>query len=320
MLAIKDTVLKTAATSFSVLLLGETGTGKSKIAAEIHRLSSRKGPFVELNCSAIPQELFESELFGHEKGSFTGATEKKIGKFELADGGTLFLDEIGDMPVNQQAKILKVLDNREICRIGAKDPVKINVRVIAATNKVIQEAVEKKLLREDLYFRLNQVCINIPSLRERCEDIPELAEHALKKLMHDFPGKKIHGISTAVIDCLRRHVWRGNIRELENIIRHALMMCPAQGEIQPEHLPAGATEQVKTDLSDRIRLVREPDGLNEMERAKFDALLKAIEETSSLSEAAKKLGIGKRWIIKLTKKYGIQVSRRRSNPIKPQAL
>lgn len=219
-----DMVSEVARMDTSVLILGESGTGKEKIADCIHRSSNRKdGPFIKLNCATLPSSLIESELFGHEKGAFTGAFEKRIGKFEKANKGTIFLDEIGEMPVELQVKLLRVLQEREIERVGGNDVIKIDVRVIAATNKNLEKEVAEGRFRLDLYYRLNVFPIHIPALRERKDDIPALAYHFMNRYNHKA-GKKISGFSDNALKKMMMYDWPGNIRELENLVeRHVLL-------------------------------------------------------------------------------------------------
>lgn len=208
----------------TVLILGETGTGKELIAQAIHELSHRKdGPLVRVNCAGLPIGLIESELFGHERGAFTGAIAKRAGRFEIAKGGTIFLDEIGDLPLEAQAKLLRALEEREIERVGGTETVKVDVRIIAATNRNLQKAVEEKTFRPDLFFRLNVFPIVLPSLRERKEDIPLLAQYFVKKNMMKL-GKEIKQISEEAAEKLRQYPWPGNIREFENIVERAVIM------------------------------------------------------------------------------------------------
>ena len=213
-----------ASTDATVLILGESGTGKELIARAVHNVSNRsKRPLVKVNCATLPANLIESELFGHEKGAFTGAMERKIGRFELADGGSIFLDEIGELPVELQAKLLRVLQEGEFERLGNPKTMKVNVRVIAATNRNLQQAIEKKEFREDLYYRLNVFPIICPPLRKRKEDIPLLIKHFCQK--HEGKiGRKITHVSDQVIDAMMAYDWPGNIRELENIIERAMIL------------------------------------------------------------------------------------------------
>jgi two-component system nitrogen regulation response regulator NtrX len=222
-----DAIRRAAPTSATVLITGESGVGKELVARAIHRNSLRKDEaFVQVNCAAIPEELIESELFGHEKGSFTGATEKQIGKFELAHKGTIFLDEVGDMSLRTQAKVLRVLQEGEVERIGSQKTVNVDVRVIAATNKDLETAIEKGDFREDLYFRLNVIPINVPPLRERPEDIAPLVRHFVKQFSAENNFRP-RTFDPAAMETLKRHSWRGNARELKNTIERLLIMVEA---------------------------------------------------------------------------------------------
>jgi len=230
-----EQVQRAAPTSATVLITGESGVGKEMVARAIHRNSLRKDEaFVQVNCAAIPEELIESELFGHEKGSFTGATEKQIGKFELAHKGTIFLDEVGDMSLKTQAKVLRVLQEGEVERIGSQRTLEVDVRVIAATNKDLEEAIEKNEFREDLFFRLSVIPIRVPPLREHPEDVAPLVTHFLEHFAteHNFRKKTI---AADALDALRRHPWRGNVRELRNAIERVLIMAEGN-EIRTEDL------------------------------------------------------------------------------------
>jgi len=226
---------KAASLDVNVLIQGESGTGKELVARALHHNSHRiTEPFITVNCAAIPKDLLESELFGHEKGAFTGAVDQKKGKFELANNGTLFLDEIGDMDLRLQAKILRVLQDKEFYRVGAKSSLKSGARIIAATNRNLEEAVENKQFREDLYHRLNVIPILIPPLREHREDIPLLAKYFVEKVEQESNHGKIY-ISPEVLKLLQHYEWSGNIRELENTIKRAVILSSG-GTIQPEHL------------------------------------------------------------------------------------
>ena len=231
-----ESVQRSAPTNATVLLLGESGVGKELVARTIHRNSPRAGQrFVQVNCAAIPEELIESELFGHEKGSFTGATEKQVGKFEQADRGTIFLDEVGDMSQKTQAKVLRVLQEQEVERLGSARTIKVDVRVIAATNKNLEEAIERGEFREDLYFRLNVIPIVVPPLRDRREDIPRLVQHFAKRTAeeHNLKPKRFE---PSAMDVLSRYRWRGNIRELRNTVERLMIMTPADA-VRVEDLP-----------------------------------------------------------------------------------
>lgn len=223
--AVKDSIQRAAPTPATVLVRGESGVGKELVARAIHVASDRaKGPLVCLNCAALAPTLLESELFGHEKGAFTGATDRKIGKFEAADGGTLFLDEIGEMPLDLQAKFLRALEGQPFERLGGHKPITTNVRVIAATNRNLEEAVAEKQFRSDLYFRLRVVEIPVLPLRERLADLPSLVNHFVQQLSQHAGGRKIDGIEPAALETLSRHSWPGNIRELRNVIERAIVL------------------------------------------------------------------------------------------------
>ena len=222
------TIGRLANSDATVLIEGESGTGKELIARAIHVHSPRwSGPFVALNCSAIPRDLLESELFGHERGAFTGASERRVGRFETAGGGTLFLDEVGDMPIELQVKLLRVLQEREFSRVGSTAVLKADVRIIAATNQSLERAVRENRFREDLYFRLKVVPINVPPLRDRRGDIPELIRHFLAKTNAEM-GTDISGITPEAEALLVRHPWQGNVRELENTLVRAAVLAPGQ--------------------------------------------------------------------------------------------
>lgn len=224
---IKEEVVKAAQSQGRVLIYGESGTGKEVVARALHDASDRRDKdFIEVNCAAIPHELIESELFGHEKGSFTGAFERKKGKFELADGGTLFLDEIGDMSLPTQAKVLRVIETQEFQRVGGSNKIKVDVRIITATNKNLQEEIKNGNFREDLYFRLNVILISIPPLRERKDDIPFFVDHFLKIFAQRY-GQKVKKVSKAALDALMSHDWTGNVRELKNTIERFVIMNPS---------------------------------------------------------------------------------------------
>jgi two-component system nitrogen regulation response regulator NtrX len=241
-----EAVKRAAPTSATVLITGESGVGKELVARAIHRNSLRsRERFVQVNCAAIPDDLIESELFGHEKGSFTGATEKQVGKFEQADRGTIFLDEVGDMSLKTQAKVLRVLQEGEVERLGSSRTIKVDVRVIAATNKQLEEEVEKGAFREDLYFRLNVIPIVVPPLRDRAEDIASLVRHFLELASREN-NLRPKRVSDAAVAVLQRHRWRGNIRELRNTIERLVIMTPGD-VIDVSDLP----ETVRVDATPR---------------------------------------------------------------------
>ena len=225
-------VEKIATTDISVLITGETGTGKELIAREIHHRSPRaKGPFVTINCGAIPENLLESELFGHVKGAFTGAVANKQGKFQAADGGTLFLDEIGEMPIELQVKLLRAMQEKVVVRVGDTRPETVDIRILAATNRDLEEEIEAGRFREDLYYRLNVVNVELPPLRERGDDVLVIARYLLSRYSREYDGK-VKGLSPNAAVAIRKHSWPGNIRELENRIKKAIVLC-RQGADRP---------------------------------------------------------------------------------------
>ena len=236
MKALRQQIALTAPTNGRVLIYGESGTGKELVARALHASSSRSTmPFVEVNCAAIPEELIESEMFGHRKGSFTGATEDKAGKFQKADGGTLFLDEIGDMSLKTQSKVLRILEEQRVEPLGSNQPVNVDVRVLAATNKKLEREIGRNAFREDLFYRLNVIPFYVPALRERMEDIPILSAHFLRKFCTEY-GKKPKEFSEAAMEVLLGYPWPGNVRELKNHVERLVIMCPSP-RIDPHHLP-----------------------------------------------------------------------------------
>ena len=245
------TVGKISLQDVTVLLEGESGTGKELLAKLIHANSKRaEGPFIPVNTAAVPKELMESELFGFEKGAFTGATERTLGKFELSNGGTIFLDEIGDMSLELQSRLLRIIQEREFYRIGGKEPVKIDTRIIAATNQDIEKLIEEKKFREDLYFRLNVVKINLPPLRERKSDIALLAEYFLK-LFHSEMDVELKGLTQTSLKELESYPWPGNVRELENVLRRAVLLCP-NIMLSPDDLKLPQKRKNRSSLEDII--------------------------------------------------------------------
>jgi len=228
-----------APSNVSVLITGESGTGKELVARTLHTLSPRKSrPFVAVNCAAIPESLIESELFGHEKGSFTGAAERRAGCFELASGGTILLDEVGEMPIATQAKLLRVLEERKLRRLGARNELDVDVRVLAATNRDPGSAVELGHLRADLYYRLNVFNIHMPALREHIEDLPAMAD-AMVIEMNQKHSRKVSGIASSMLDRLMSYDWPGNARELRNTVERAVILCPDGSPLDAGHLPPG---------------------------------------------------------------------------------
>ncbi len=229
-------IRRVAQTNATVLIQGESGTGKELVARAMHRNSARKdGPFIKLNCAALPENLVESELFGHEKGSFTGATNKREGRFELAHGGTIFLDEISELSLPLQSKLLRVLQEREFERVGGNRTIQVDVRVVAATNRHLEQSVEKNEFRQDLYFRLNVVPIHVPSLKEREGDVELLAEAFAQRYIRKH-GMPVKGLTPEAMTALKAHDWPGNIRELQNVLERAVILCGEDGYIHPEQL------------------------------------------------------------------------------------
>ncbi len=236
MKALRQQIAVTAPTNGRVLIYGESGTGKELVARTLHAASLRnKGPFVEVNCAAIPEELIESELFGRIKGSFTGASEDKIGKFQKADSGTLFLDEIGDMSLRTQSKVLRVLEEQRFERVGSNETLSVDVRVIAATNKNLEQEIARGAFRQDLFYRLNVIPFFVPPLRDRNEDISTLAKYFLREFSSEY-NKKTRELSDAALEILIRYPWPGNVRELRNLVERLVIVCP-QARIEPQHLP-----------------------------------------------------------------------------------
>ncbi|HYS07100.1 MAG TPA: sigma-54 dependent transcriptional regulator [Myxococcales bacterium] len=232
-----ELVEKVAPSKASVVITGQSGTGKEMVARAIHQLSPRREkPFIAINCSAIPASLIESEMFGHERGAFTGADQRRLGAWELADGGTLFLDEVGEIPIELQAKFLRVLEEERLRRLGGKSEIMVDVRVISATNRDLKEEIKAARFREDLYFRLNVFHINLAPLKERREDIPVLVQHFIDRFGRDA-GKKLRGVSSQAMKVLSDYAWPGNIRELRNTLERAVILCGI-GAIEPEHLPS----------------------------------------------------------------------------------
>jgi two-component system nitrogen regulation response regulator NtrX len=298
--SIMETVKKVASTNARVLIMGENGTGKEMIARALHRFSARsKEPFIEVNCAAIPEELIESELFGHEKGSFTGAVSRRVGKFELADGGTLFLDEVGDMSHNAQAKVLRVLQESVFERVGGTETHKVDVRVIAATNKDLLAASQEGRFREDLYYRLNVVPITVAPLRKRVSDLPLLVDHFLEQSAEELgqPPKKM---SKRAIERLKEYSWPGNVRELKNLVERLVILAP-KATIEAEDLPElGPGKKI-----DDLFFERESYGdfRAAMEKEFFERKLRLYGY--NVSKTARKLGMQRSNLYKKLEKYDI---------------
>jgi len=284
----------------TVLITGESGTGKEVIAGAIHYNSPRReGPFIKINCAAIPETLLESELFGHEKGSFTGADRRREGKFRQADGGSIFLDEVSEMSLAMQVRLLRVLQEREITRVGGEEVIRVNVRVITATNRDLPAAIEAGRFRKDLFYRLNVVTLHVPPLRERKDDIPPLAEHFLK-MFAEKNRKRVRGFTPQAMDRLLRYDWPGNVRELMNTVERGVVLTRSEyideGELTPVLLKQHEEETV---LPGEVPAA----SLEELEKA---TILKTLEQTGgNKSEAARRLGITRRTLHQKLKKYGM---------------
>ena len=292
-----ETVALVAPSEATVLITGESGTGKEMIAEAIHFNSPRSGgPFVKINCAAITETLLESELFGHEKGSFTGADRRKEGKFRLADGGTLFLDEVSEMSLAMQVKLLRVLQEREIVRVGGEGAIKVDVRVIAATNRVLAREIQTGRFREDLYYRLNVVAVEMPPLRERAGDVPLLARHFLTTFA-EKNNKAIAGFTPRAMDKLLRHSWPGNVRELMNAVERAVVLARSAQLDEPDLTLASVVEAPAAPVA----LPSLP--LEEVEK---QTILRILEEANgNKSEAARRLGITRRILHLKLKRYGM---------------
>jgi len=296
-----ETLSLVAPSDATVLIRGESGTGKELIAAALHHNSNRQqGPFVRLNCAALHENLLESELFGHERGAFTGADSRRLGRFEQAHHGTLFLDEIGDMSLQTQAKILRVLQEGELERLGGNEVIKVDVRLVAATHKDLEAMVKDGSFRQDLFFRLSVVPIELPPLRRRTEDIPLLADFFLKRYA-EKNKKDIRGFHPQTLILLARYDWPGNIRELENTIERAVILCPGE-QITPRELPP---QILPDDFQARDSAVMPGPGLTlkDMER---EAIRATLEQTGgNRSQSARILGIARQTLINKIKEYGL---------------
>lgn len=293
----KKMAIKAAHTDSNILIIGESGTGKELFAHSIHTKSQRRSrPFIKVNCAAIPNELLESELFGYEEGAFTGAKKTgKMGKFEVADGGTIFLDEIGDMPLHMQAKLLRVLQEKEIEKLGSNKTKEVDIRIIAATNKNLEEMVKNKQFRMDLYYRLNVVTVIIPPLRERKGDIKILIESFIEKYRLKYL-KRINGISKEATQKLLNYEWPGNIRELENIIERAINLLDTEEEIKLKHLPSKITKKINIEETKCLKEL--------MDEAEKKVLYEYLEATgNNKSKTAKLLGISRTALYEKMSKY-----------------
>jgi len=299
MISLKDEISKAAVSPSRVIIFGESGTGKELVTRALHEASDRKDKnFIEVNCAAIPHELIESELFGHEKGSFTGAFERKKGKFELADEGTLFLDEIGDMSLATQAKVLRVIETQEFQRVGGNKKIKVDVRIIAATNKDLHEEIKKVNFREDLYFRLNVIPIHVPPLRERKDDIPLLVEYFLKNFAQQY-GQKPKKISKTTLHALMEYEWPGNVRELKNTIERLVIMAPSE-TIDIKYVPSFKESRIDYYSYKTLRDARE--------QFEKDFILRKLQENNwNVSKTAEELEIERSNLHRKIKSLGIEI-------------
>lgn len=298
-------VEKVVDSSVTVLIQGESGTGKELIARAIHYHGKTRAdkPFVAVNCTALPESLLESELFGHEKGSFTGAQGRRLGKFEQANTGTIFLDEIGLMSPSTQAKVLRVIQEREFERVGGSELIKVDVRIISATNRDLEEAMKTNEFREDLYYRLSVFPIKLPPLREKKEDIPLLAAFFLNKYSEN-ENKKIEGISPDALELLMAYNWPGNVRELENAIERAIVLA-STNEINARDLPPAVSSIGEKKIYESDNTLS-----NWIEKLEQEALTQALlENEGNISKTAKKLGIGRATIYRKAKKYGLPIKK-----------
>jgi two-component system, NtrC family, nitrogen regulation response regulator NtrX len=300
MKALRQQIAVTAPTNGRVLIYGESGTGKELVARSLHAASLRnKGSFVEVNCAAIPEELIESELFGHVKGSFTGASEDKIGKFAKADGGTLFLDEVGDMSLRTQSKVLRVLEEQRFERVGSNQTLHVDVRVIAATNKTLEQEIARGAFRQDLFYRLNVIPFFVPPLRDRKEDIPVLARYFLAEFSSEY-GKKTRELTDGAMEILLRYPWPGNVRELRNLVERLVIVCP-QARIEPHHLPPELFRGVAESPQQPYSTLHEARSAYEREFI----LRKLQEHRWNMTQTASALGLERSHLYRKMKSLGI---------------
>jgi two-component system nitrogen regulation response regulator NtrX len=300
MKALRQQIAVTAPTNGRVLIYGESGTGKELVARSLHAASLRnKAFFVEVNCAAIPEELIESELFGHVKGSFTGASEDKIGKFAKADGGTLFLDEVGDMSLRTQSKVLRVLEEQRFERVGSNQTLHVDVRVIAATNKNLEQEIARGAFRQDLFYRLNVIPFFVPPLRDRKEDIPVLARYFLAEFSAEY-GKKTRELTDGAMEILLRYPWPGNVRELRNLVERLVIVCP-QARIEPHHLPPELFRGVAESPQQPYSTLHEARSAYEREFI----LRKLQEHRWNMTQTASALGLERSHLYRKMKSLGI---------------
>jgi DNA-binding NtrC family response regulator len=299
-----DTIKQVAPSRATVLIAGESGTGKELVAQAIHRLSPRaKSPFVAVHCAALSETLLESELFGHERGAFTGAAERRRGRFELADGGTLFLDEIGEIDPATQVKILRVLEERRFERVGGVETIDVDVRLIAATNRDLQQMVAKGTFRQDLFFRLDVVTITLPPLRERVGDIPLLVQHYLAEFAKEN-SKQIETITPDAMDLLTAYAWPGNVRELRNVLERMVVLCRAD-KLTVRDVPANIREGAPSGA--RVTLSPVKGGVLSIDDAERQLVVRALDlHKGNVTKAAKELGISRRTLHRKLNEYGLR--------------
>jgi two-component system nitrogen regulation response regulator NtrX len=304
MKALRQQIALTAPTNGRVLIYGESGTGKELVARALHANSPRSAmPFVEVNCAAIPEELIESEMFGHRKGSFTGASEDKVGKFQKADGGTLFLDEVGDMSLKTQSKVLRVLEEQRVEPLGSNKQVNVDVRVIAATNKKLEDEIGRNMFREDLFYRLNVIPFYVPPLRERTEDLPVLAAHFLNEFCEAY-GKKPKDFTAPAMEVLLAYPWPGNVRELRNLVERLVIMCPSP-KIEPHHLPPELFRGASKSPQKPYESLQEARSAYER-----DFVLRKLEESRwNMTKAAAALGLERSHLYRKMRSLGIAPSK-----------
>ncbi len=306
MIQVFETIKKVAKSEANILIIGETGTGKELIARSLHVNSRRAaGPFIPVDCASLPENLLESELFGHEKGAFTGAQATRPGLFEFANGGTIFLDEVGDISLNLQAKLLRVLQEREVRRVGSNRIIEVDVRVISATNRDLAHSVAAGGFREDLYYRLNVISIPLPPLRDRKGDVPLIAHHYLKKYAASS-GKEVRGITPEAMRLLEEHAWPGNVRELQNVIERAVVLAEHE-LLRPQELPEHIRIKVEAVSPKDLPLKRaKEEWAASFERDYLIQLLKRHD--GNISQAAKTACVDRKTVHRLMKKYGIKLS------------
>ncbi len=308
MLSVYEVIEKVLDKNIPVLIQGESGTGKELVAKSIHYSGFRKDkPFVAMNCAAIPENLMESEFFGYEKGAFTGAKESKQGKFELADSGTLFLDEIGAMQFNLQAKLLRALQEKEISRIGSSKPIKVDVRILAATSDNLENAIEEGTFRDDLFYRLNVVPVNLPPLRSRREDIPLLVDNFIRDFNRDY-DKNISGITPDTLEVLLDYDWPGNVRELRNTIERMVVLCSGE-KLTFQDIPSVILNEYieEEDIQERETDIELPDSGIKLEDVERGFIIQAMKRgKGNLNEASKLLGISYKTLQYRLKKFGLQ--------------